>query len=87
MTRWEAFNAVCSHLRAGLLGGPAFAWNPRTPWELLVAHSSRHNVTPALAWCLAEKAGPAGDVRAYFDAILTLNDKRNERLLSGLNAS
>ena len=84
MTRWEAFIAVCGHLRAGLLSGPPFAWDPRTPWELLVELSSRHNVNPALAWCLAAETAVAADVRGYFDAVVDRNRKRNEQLLDRL---
>jgi hypothetical protein len=84
LTRWEAFNAVCGHLRAGLLGGPSFEWDTQAPWELLVECAGRHNVTPALAWCLMDDARLADDVRAYLAAVVTLSGKRNERLLDGL---
>lgn len=84
MTRWETFNAVCGHLRAGLLGGPEFEWDSQTPWELLVEFSGRHNVTPALAWCLAVKPGIADDVRAFLRAVLERNGQRNARLLDCL---
>lgn len=52
MTRWEAFTTVCSHLRAGLLGGE----HPRpadVSWELIVEIASFHSATPTLATCFS----------------------------------
>jgi hypothetical protein len=84
VTRWEAFSAVCSYLRAGLLGGEP-ATIDDSSWELLVEASSYHFVTPALAWCLQRgQIVPPADVREYFDKILALNAKHNENLLASL---
>jgi Uncharacterised nucleotidyltransferase len=80
----RALNVVCGHLRAGLLGGPPPGEHPWLAWESLIEVSSRHCVTPALAWCLRDKAFLPADARRYFDAVLTLNGKRNEKLLKAL---
>jgi hypothetical protein len=58
---------VCAELRAGLLGDLCFEKLPPVSWELLIESSSHHNVTPALSWCLKDKAVPP-DIRSYFDA-------------------
>jgi hypothetical protein len=71
-------------LRAGLLGRPSPGRHPSLAWEPLIEVSSRHCVTPALAWCLKDKSFLPADVRRYFDAVLILNGKRNEKLLAGL---
>jgi hypothetical protein len=82
--RWLAFNAVCAELRAGLLGDRSLGKPPQVSWELLIECSSLHNVTPALSWCLKDKAARPADVRSYFDAILSLNKTRNECIIDGL---
>jgi hypothetical protein len=81
--RWRAFNVVCAELRAGLLGDLCFEKLPPVSWELLIESSSHHNVTPALSWCLKDKAVPP-DIRSYFDAILCLNRTRNGGIVDGL---
>ena len=72
-------NCVRDYWAADLLGKP-----PQVSWELLIECSSRHNVTPALSWCLKDKAVLPADVRSYFDAILSLNKTRNECIVDGL---
>ena len=76
MTRWEAFETVCSHLRAGLLDE-----EPPRPadvtWELIVEVASFHAVTTTLATCFDPDGDIPGDVREYFASMLALNDKRN----------
>ena len=84
MTRWDALVAVCGHLRAGLLGGAPFDPPADGRWELLIEASSHHYVTPALAWCLRDRADVPSDVREYLGAALTLNDERNKRLTEAL---
>lgn len=83
MTRWEAFETVCSYLRAGLLGGE----HPRpadVTWELIVEVASFHAATTTLATCFDPDGDIPGDVREYFASMLALNDKRNEQMLSTL---
>jgi len=84
LRRWQAFNAVCGHLRAGLLDGfpPDRDW--QVSWEELIASSSHHYVTPALAWCSQEDRDVPADVRGYLDAVLRFNTERNELLLDSL---
>jgi hypothetical protein len=83
MTRSEAFEAVCSYLRTGLLGG-----EPMRPaavsWELIVEVASFHYATTTLAACFGPDADVPGDVRDYFESVLELNNKRNEQMLSTL---
>jgi Uncharacterised nucleotidyltransferase len=91
MRRWNAFNEICGHLRHGLLGsspGPA----QESESKLLIDVSSRHLVTPALAWSTRGMRMPA-ELRDYLDAVLTLNERRNqtlraklEQLVAALNA-
>lgn len=84
MNRWDAFVAVCGHLRAGLLGGEPRSLADNISWELLVEASSHHRVTPTLAWCLNDRADVPAEVREYLDGILALNSRRNKALLAGL---
>ena len=84
MSRWQTFAALCGHLRAGLLEGEPPGPAVEIRWELLIEASSHHYVTPALAWCLRDRIGIPSDVRDYFDAALTLNGRRNERLMDAL---
>ena len=84
MNRWDAFTAVCGHLRAGLLGGEPPRRHPSISWELLVEVSSHHRVTPALAWCLKDWPDVPAEAREYLDTILALNGRRNEALLAAL---
>ncbi|MDP1866510.1 MAG: nucleotidyltransferase family protein [Bradyrhizobium sp.] len=84
MKRWDTFAALCGHLRAGLLGGAPPDPVADIHWELLIEASSHHFVTPALAWCLRGQIGIPSEVRDYFDATLTLNDRRNKHLLEAL---
>ena len=84
MNRWDAFTAVCGHLRAGLLGGEPPRRHPSISWELLVEVSSHHRVTPALAWCLKDRPDVPAEAREYLDTILALNGRRNEALLAAL---
>jgi hypothetical protein len=84
VNRWEAFIAVCGHLRAGLLGGEPPPQIGEVPWELLVEASSHHRVTPALAWCLKDRPNVPAEARDYLDTILALNARRNESLLAVL---
>jgi hypothetical protein len=84
LNRWETFVLLCGYLQAGLLGGtpPRPAGDIR--WKLLIEASSHHYVTPALAWCLQNQIGIPSEVCEYFDAALTLNGRRNERLIEVL---
>ncbi len=84
MKRWDAFAAMCGHLRAGLLGGAPPDPAAAVDWKLLVEASSHHYVTPALAWCLRDRSDLPPEIRDYFDAALTLNGRRNERLTEAL---
>jgi hypothetical protein len=51
---------------------------------MLINASSRHLATPALAWCLQNHQGLPADFKAYFEAVLGLNEDRNKAMLSGL---
>ena len=51
---------------------------------MLVELGGRHNVNPALAWCLAHETAAAADVPGYFDAVVDRNRKRNNQLLDSL---
>ena len=84
MTRSRALDAVCGHLRAGLLGARPPKPHPWLGWEQLIEVSRSHYVAPSLAWCLRGDALLPADVRRHFDALLMLNGKRNEKLLKGL---
>ncbi len=84
MKRWDAFAALCGHLRAGLLGGAPPDPAADVDWKLLVEASSHHYVTPSLAWCLRGRSDLPPEIRAYFDAALTLNGRRNARLAEAL---
>lgn len=84
MKRWRAFQALCGHLRAGLLDRKPLDIDPRMPIELLIEFSSQHLVTPALAWCLKDAANNSADARAYFAAVLELNTTHNAGILDGL---
>jgi Uncharacterised nucleotidyltransferase len=83
VNRWQAFIALCSYFRAGLLGGKPPSQGSIS-WELLIEASSYHYVTPALAWCLKERPEVPLEVRDYLDTILALNHKRNDALLAAL---
>jgi hypothetical protein len=83
MTRWEAFTTVCSHLRAGLLGGE-HPHQAEITWELIIEVASFHYATPTLAACFDPHIDIPGDVGAYFESALALNEKRNEQILSTL---
>ena len=84
MTRSRALDAVCGHLRAGLLGARPPKPHPWLGWEQLIEVSRSHYVAPALAWCLREETLLPTGMRRYFDAVLMLNGRRNEKLLKGL---
>ena len=84
MKRWDAFAALCGHLRAGLLGGAPPDPADDTDWMLLVEASSYHYVTPALAWCLRERSDLPPEIRDYLDAALALNARRNRHLTEAL---
>ncbi len=84
MKRWQTFVALSGHLRAGLLGGAPPAAATDIHWKLLIEASSYHYVTPALAWCLRDRTGMPSDVADFFEATLTLNGRRNERLSGAL---
>ncbi len=84
MKRWQTFVALGEHLRAGLLGGAPAAPATGLHWKLLVQASSYHYVTPALAWCLRDRTGMPSEVAGFFEAALTLNRRRNERLTDAL---
>ena len=85
MRRWRAFTAVCAELRAGLLNDRSVGNPPQVSWEMLIDCSSRHNVTPALSFCLKEKGDLPTEVRKYFDTILSLNRTRNDCIVDGLS--
>lgn len=84
MTRWEIFRAVCARLRMGLLRQSTPPLLDAASWERMIAASSHHNVTPALAYSCRNEAGLPDDVHAYLAAVLTLNTRRNELLLDTL---
>jgi hypothetical protein len=84
VNRWDAFTAVCSYLRAGLLKNTPFHRVNDQSLELLIEASSHHYVTPALAWCLKDQTEIPSEIREYLDAVLALNARRNEGLLAGL---
>ena len=84
MKRWNAFAALCGHLRAGLLGGAPPDPAAGIDWMLVVEASSYHYVTPALAWCVRERSDLPPEVRDYLDAALSLNARRNEHLTEAL---
>jgi hypothetical protein len=84
VTRWEAFTLLCDHLRAGLHGNAPPALRDDTAWELVVEAASNHHVTPALACYAAGSPAFPPDVSDYLDAVLTLNNQRNERILAAL---
>jgi len=71
-------------LRAGLLDHVPPGRVPDVSWELLISASSRHYVTPALAWCAQQAHDVPVDVRDYLDAVLRLNGMRNELLMDAL---
>jgi hypothetical protein len=83
VSRWDVLAAICDRLAAGLLGHPPSPPGPVQSWESLVEASSHHLVTPALAWSMRNADCPP-EVRAYFDAVLTLNRSRNQTLLATL---
>jgi hypothetical protein len=83
VNRWQAFIALCSYLRAGLLGGKPPS-RQGISWELLIEASSNHFVTPALAWCLKERPDIPSEVRDYLNTVFALNVTRNESLLAAL---
>ena len=83
MNRWRAFELLCGYLRQGLLDGPS-PKSARVRWPLLINASSRHFVTPALAWCIKDRKDIPSAFLAYFEAVLSLNEKRNAALLQGL---
>lgn len=84
MTSWEAVREVCAHLRVGLLEGATPPARNGIRWKSMIAAGSRHNVTPALAYCCRNQEGVPDDVRAYFEAVLELNTHRNALLLDAL---
>lgn len=84
MNRWDAMLTLCGYLRAGLLRDQLSPPTENISWEVLVEVSSRHNVTPALAWCLKNKRDVPAEARDYFETILTLNRRRNETLFASL---
>jgi Uncharacterised nucleotidyltransferase len=84
VNRWQAFIALCSYLRAGLLGGKSPSPQAGIAWEWLIEASSYHYVTPTLAWCLKEQPGIPLEVRDYSDTVFALNGKRNQALLAAL---
>jgi hypothetical protein len=84
VNRWDVFRTLCGHLRGQFLGGPRDSFVPGNRWAQLINVSSQHYVTPALAWCLKDRIDIPSDIRRYFDAVLFLNGRRNERLLAGL---
>jgi hypothetical protein len=84
VNRWQAFVEVCNQLRNKLLDGAPAPITAGIHWEYIISVSSRHYVTPALAWCLRESVGIPPDVHEYFDATLALNRRRNEFLLAAL---
>ncbi len=83
MTRWEAFTAICSYLRAEFLGGGRDAPGEMN-WELIIEVASFHYVTAALAGCLRSDTKLPAEVRDYFEAALALNKQRNERILESV---
>lgn len=84
MRRWDAFVLVCDYLREGLLGEAPVRNAQSIRWEALINTSSRHYVTPALAWCLRGFANIPTEIRAYFEAALALNGERNVVQLTSL---
>ena len=62
--------------------GLPFAWQHH--WEELVSLSSRHLVTPALAWVIKDDPALPPDVRDYFVAIFELTAERNIAIQAAL---
>ena len=83
MSRWRVYTAICDRLSAGLLGTAPSPPVTDQPWESIIEASSHHLVTPALAWSMRNADCPP-DVRAYFEAVLTLNRNRNQTIVATL---
>lgn len=81
---FDGFLSLCRHLRAGLLDDTDGPCGPVGNVLNLIQVSSQHLVTPSLAWCLRDSAGPDADAQAFFEAALHLNGRRNDQLLAGL---
>jgi hypothetical protein len=84
LNRWEIFVTLCGHLREGLLDGAPHVARGNVPWEKLIEVSSHHYVTPTLAWCLRDRTDLPPEIRDYFAAALTLNGRRNKRLIGAV---
>jgi hypothetical protein len=84
VTRWEAFTQICAYLRDGLIDTVPQSPVRSVRWERLIEASSYHYVTPALGWCLRDRASVPQNIREYFAAALSLNAQRNEHMLAAL---
>lgn len=84
MSRWHALETTCAHLRAGLLDGAHAPVAADCPWELVIEASSHHYVSAALGWCLTDAPGTPDEVRGYFEAVLSLNAERNQKIMGQL---
>lgn len=80
---WATFRGLCAMLRP-CLGCPEAGVPDDAPWERLIALSSEHLVTPALAWSLRNAQNLPPDVADYMDAILVLSRERNDRMRATL---
>lgn len=79
MSRWETFRLLADLIAPGGMPAPP----PDADWEELIAASSHHLVTPALAWSL-RGAGIAAEPAQYLAAVLELNRERNQALAAAL---
>lgn len=80
---YEQLAATAAWLRP-LAGSGSGAPGPRGPrhgspnrWEELISLSSRHLVTPTLAWVIKDDPALPPDVRDYFEAVFELTAERS----------
>jgi Uncharacterised nucleotidyltransferase len=85
VTRWDTYQLLCRCLVRCC--EPAAELRLDTvDWPALIEASSYQLVTPALGWCLSDKADIPRDVAEYIDAALFLNGQRNAILLDHLES-
>ena len=78
-TRWETMQ-----LLAALIAPKSeVRLSAVVSWEALIAASSHHLVTPALAWALQGAAIPDEEA-GYLEAVLDLNRTRNQAMMTAL---
>lgn len=71
MNRWEAFQFICTTLRASLAGRRLDVLS-RIDWPEVIAQAGAHFVTPMIAPPLVNHADVPSDVRDYLAAVQTL---------------